>query len=124
MFYYGAQVIVFLFDVTDLTSFIYAKRLIEEITPLVQNSSAMALVGTKIDKKEERQVEEEEVRMWTESKDLFFMEVSAKECDVLETKGNKLNNKATGPCQGQNSRVRSLFVTLATMGLKKLNTER
>lgn len=99
MFYRGAHVVIFLFDVTDIISFIFVKKLIEEVTTSEANTSLPILVGSKCDQHDKRQIQEAEVRTWADGKRIEYREVSA--CWASE-------------------KVQQLFYDIAEQGLKKM----
>ena len=70
--------IILLYDVTDLNSFKYVNNWINFIRANAQRNLVVYLVGTKIDKKEERKVTIEEGEIIAEKNKCLFAEVSSK----------------------------------------------
>lgn len=79
MYYRGAAVAIVVFDITHPASFDRAKKWVTELRANVSNSGiVIALVGNKIDLEEERQVDQEEAKIYAEESGLLYFEASAK----------------------------------------------
>ena len=74
----GSDGIILLYDVTDLNSFGCVNNWINFIRANAQRNLVVYLVGTKIDKKEERKVTIEEGEIIAEKNKCLFAEVSSK----------------------------------------------
>ena len=73
-----AHGIILLYDVTDLNCFKYVNNWINSIKANAQSNVVVYLVGTKIDRKEERKVAKEEGEILAEKNGFLFAEISSK----------------------------------------------
>ncbi|GAB2269419.1 Complex III subunit 3 [Dionaea muscipula] len=78
MYYRGAAAAVVVYDITNMDSFIRAKKWVEELQRQENTSLVMALVGNKVDLEEKREVATEEGEQFAEGKGLLYIETSAK----------------------------------------------
>jgi len=87
-YYRGAHGIIVVYDVTNKVSFDNVTRWLQEIDKYAREGVNKLLVGNKSDHTEEegqRQVSTEEGRMFAESKDIPFLETSARTGTFVDT---------------------------------------
>jgi small GTP-binding protein len=85
MYYRGASAAVIVFDITEPASFERAKKWVVELKANVSNPDLIiALVGNKVDLKDDRLVDENEAREYAEEQQLLYFETSAKENIAVE----------------------------------------
>ena len=85
MYYRGASFALIVYDITKKHTYEGAKRQVDEIQRRGDARCIIGLVGNKYDLKDFREVEEETAIEYANSKDIVFMEVSAKT-------GHNINN--------------------------------
>ncbi|GAB4842172.1 Ras- protein Rab-5 [Ancistrocladus abbreviatus] len=78
MYYRGAAAAVVVFDISNMDSFIRAKKWVQELRSQGNSSLVMALVGNKVDLKEKREVALEEAEEFSQENEMFYIETSAK----------------------------------------------
>ena len=118
-----SEIVIFVYDITDLNSFNDLEKWIELSQEMIDNDHVCGIVGNKADLYSNEKVKEEMGRKFAESKKMQFQIVSAKEnpslfntflrdlvmehkgctqCENLETvilkKGNKLTKKEKCNC--------------------------
>jgi GTPase SAR1 family protein len=148
MFYRGAHVVIFLFDVTDIMSFIFVKKLIgttrlsappwlpsslttssywstEEVTTSEANTSLPILVGSKCDQHDKRQIQEAEVRTWADvqllglSDALCIPHMMVVVVILFRMQGKRIEYREVSACWAS-EKVQQLFYDIAEQGLKKM----
>ncbi|EGD77795.1 Rab5c [Salpingoeca rosetta] len=81
MYYRGAQGAIVVFDITQHDSFASAREWIKELwshTEEDKEKPLVVLVGNKVDKSNERQVNPADVQAFTQANNITYMETSAK----------------------------------------------
>lgn len=78
MYYRGAKVAFIVYDITNKDSLINAKSWLKEVERRGEPDCLLVLLGNKLDVNESRQVEREEVAVFSETNNIMFSEVSAK----------------------------------------------
>lgn len=78
MYYRGAKVAFVVYDITNKDSLNNAKSWLKEVERRGEPDCLLVLLGNKIDVNESRQVEREEVAVFSETNNIMFSEVSAK----------------------------------------------
>jgi len=84
-FYRGAHGIVVVYDITERQSFQNVQRWLEDVERYAPDNVLKMLVGNKSDLVDQRDVVTKEAQDYAKSNNLFFMEVSAKTCNNIET---------------------------------------
>ena len=74
-----SQVVIFVYDITDINSFKDLESWIQISEEMIDNDFICAIVGNKMDLYMREQVKEEEARKYAESKGMKFQLVSAKQ---------------------------------------------
>ena len=77
-YYKSTQGVILVYDVTSRQSFLNMGNWLKDIKEHTDNDIMYLIVGNKTDLKEKRQVTQEEAAEFSESNNIFFMEVSAK----------------------------------------------
>ena len=75
-FYRGCQTVIVCYDISDRNTFINVNKWIDQINP--SKSAILVLCGTKSDLTSKRQVSESEGEEYAKSKNMMFIETSAK----------------------------------------------
>lgn len=83
-YYRGAQGIIIVYDVTHQESFNNVNMWLSEIDRYASNNVSVMLVGSKCDRNDERVVTYTTAKEFADSKDLMFMETSAKTATNIE----------------------------------------
>ncbi|GMH03670.1 hypothetical protein Nepgr_005509 [Nepenthes gracilis] len=78
MYYRGAAAAVVVFDISNMDSFVRAKKWVQELQRQGNASLVMALVGNKLDLEAKREVGIEEAEEFSQESGMFYMETSAK----------------------------------------------
>ena len=78
IFYKGAKIVIFVYDITNLKSFEELEYWVNEVKSSLGDEPICALVGNKSDLIEEEEVEENKARDYAFNKELKFKIVSAK----------------------------------------------
>lgn len=76
----SANAVVLMYDVTSRTSFSHCESWLESVKASAQTNAVIVLVGNKIDRADERMVEQEEAAKFGSDNDLAYYETSAAEC--------------------------------------------
>lgn len=76
----SANAVVLMYDVTSRTSFSHCESWLESVKVSAQTNAVIVLVGNKIDRADERAVEQEEAAKFGADNDLAYYETSAAEC--------------------------------------------
>ena len=97
-----AQIILFIYDVSDKESFDSIPRWIQDVLDVKNTEPVLVLIGNKIDLEKERKVTYEEGKRFAEQNNFIFQEVSAKtgknfdtlfEVQIYESIYNKFKNE-------------------------------
>ncbi|XP_073017699.1 ras-related protein RHN1-like isoform X1 [Primulina eburnea] len=78
MYYRGAGAAIVVYDVTNMDTFVRAKKWVEELKRKASPNLVMALVANKCDLESRREVKNEEGEKFSDENGMFFMEISAK----------------------------------------------
>jgi len=78
MYYRGAAAAIVVYDITNRQSFVRAKSWVKELQRQGNPNIVIALAGNKFDLAEQRKVEIEEAKTYSEENGIMFMETSAK----------------------------------------------
>jgi len=78
MYYRGAAAAIVVYDITNRQSFVRAKSWVKELQRQGNPNIVIALSGNKLDLAEQRKVEVEEAKTYSEENGIMFMETSAK----------------------------------------------
>mmetsp|Transcript_24270 Transcript_24270/g.34045 ORF Transcript_24270/g.34045 Transcript_24270/m.34045 type:complete len:206 (+) Transcript_24270:2-619(+) len=79
LYYRGAHVIIVVYDITDYDSFAgKAKYWINEVFANSTTPEVMVLVGSKLDRQQDRRVDSKEAEEYAKSINALFMEISSK----------------------------------------------
>jgi len=78
MYYRGAKVAFIVYDITNKDSLNNAKSWLKEVERRGEPDCLLVLLGNKLDVNNSRQVEREEVAVFSETNNIMFSEVSAK----------------------------------------------
>lgn len=78
MYYRGAAAAIIVYDITNLDSFVRAKKWVQELQRQGNPNMVIALAGNKSDMIENSKVSPEEAKVYAQENGLFFMETSAK----------------------------------------------
>ena len=78
-YYRGAHGIIIVYDITDEDSFQNVKQWLNEIDRYASEKVDKLLVGNKADLEEKRKVQADSAKEYASSKDINFLETSAKE---------------------------------------------
>lgn len=78
-YYKNACGAILVYDIAKQTSFDNIPNWLKELKQYCEPSVSCILVGNKVDMQEAREVQEEQSSGYAKSKDMFYMEVSAKE---------------------------------------------
>lgn len=76
----SANAVVLMYDVTSRESFSHCETWLEAVKSSAQTSAVVVLVGNKIDRSDERMVEQEEAARFGSENGLPYYETSAAEC--------------------------------------------
>ena len=79
-----AKIIFFIYDITNSDSFLSIEKWYNALTNVNKDESIFFLIGNKIDLINERQVQEEEGKIYAESHNFNFQEVSALTGDGID----------------------------------------
>ena len=102
MYIREAQIILFIYDVSDKESFDSIPRWIQDVLDVKNTDPVLVLIGNKIDLEKERKVTYEEGKRFAEQNNFIFQEVSAKtgknfdtlfEVQIYESIYNKFKNE-------------------------------
>ena len=102
MYIREAQIILFIYDVSDKESFDSIPRWIQDVLDVKNTEPVLVLIGNKIDLEKERTVTYEEGKRFAEQNNFIFQEVSAKtgknfdtlfEVQIYESIYNKFKNE-------------------------------
>ena len=102
MYIREAQIILFIYDVSDKESFDSIPRWIQDVLDVKNTDPVLVLIGNKIDLEKERKVTYEEGKRFAEQNNFIFQEVSAKtgknfdtlfEVQIYENIYNKFKNE-------------------------------
>ena len=102
MYIREAQIILFIYDVSDKESFDSIPRWIQDVLDVKNTDPVLVLIGNKIDLEKERKVTYEEGKRFAEQNNYIFQEVSAKtgknfdtlfEVQIYESIYNKFKNE-------------------------------
>jgi len=101
MYYRGAAAAIVVYDITNRQSFVRAKSWVKELQRQGNANIVIALAGNKLDKVDQRQVEVEEAKQYSEDNNIHFMETSAKTnhnvTELFKTIAKKLPKTAPAP---------------------------
>jgi len=78
MYYRGAAAAIVVYDITNMGSFVRAKQWVKELQRAGNTNIVIALAGNKLDLKDQRQVEPEEAKTYSDDAGILFTETSAK----------------------------------------------
>jgi len=78
MYYRGAAAAIVVYDITNRQSFVRAKSWVKELQRQGNPNIVIALSGNKLDLADQRKVEIEEAKTYSEENGIMFMETSAK----------------------------------------------
>ena len=102
MYIREAQIILFIYDVSDRESFDSIPKWIQDVLDVKNTEPVLVLIGNKIDLEKERKVTYEEGKRFAEQNNFIFQEVSAKtgknfdtlfEVQIYESIYNKFKNE-------------------------------
>ena len=102
MYIREAQIILFIYDVSDRESFDSIPKWIQDVLDVKNTEPVLVLIGNKIDLEKERKVTYEEGKRFAEQNNFIFQEVSAKtgknfdilfEAQIYESIYNKFKNE-------------------------------
>ncbi|CAL9091801.1 ras-related protein RHN1-like isoform X2 [Musa acuminata AAA Group] len=83
MYYHGAAAAIIVYDISNMDSYVRAKKWVRELQRQGNPYLIMALVGNKIDLEAKRKVESEEGLQYAQENGLFFIETSAKTAENI-----------------------------------------
>ncbi|CAL9182487.1 unnamed protein product [Musa hybrid cultivar] len=83
MYYHGAAAAIIVYDISNMDSYVRAKKWVRELQRQGNPYLIMALVGNKIDLEAKRKVESEEGFQYAQENGLFFIETSAKTAENI-----------------------------------------
>ncbi|CAI9114108.1 OLC1v1014749C1 [Oldenlandia corymbosa var. corymbosa] len=78
MYYRGAAAAIVVYDITNMDSFVRAKKWVDELKRQGNPNLVLALVANKCDLEAKREVSNEEGEQFSEENGMFFTETSAK----------------------------------------------
>lgn len=78
MYYRGAGAAIVVYDITNMDTFVRAKKWVEELQRKASPNLVMALVANKCDLETRREVMNEDGEKFSDENGMFFMEISAK----------------------------------------------
>ncbi|WVQ75084.1 hypothetical protein IAR50_004693 [Cryptococcus sp. DSM 104548] len=84
-YYRGAAGVVLVYDITSRQSFMNLGRWLADCRALASPHLVVALVGNKLDKEEDREVEYSEGSRWAQENNLIFVEVSSYTGENVQT---------------------------------------
>ena len=88
-YYRGADGVIIVYDITDKNSFSHIKDWIDEVGKYTDNDPIKIIIGNKCDLNNERQVNENDIKIMSEQTGLNIIETSAKNSvkinEVMET---------------------------------------
>nr|XP_018682637.1 PREDICTED: ras-related protein RHN1 isoform X2 [Musa acuminata subsp. malaccensis] len=83
MYYHGAAAAIIVYDISNMDSYVRAKKWVRELQRQGNPYLILALVGNKIDLEAKRKVESEEGLQYAQENGLFFIETSAKTAENI-----------------------------------------
>ena len=89
----SANAVVLMYDVTSRVSFTHCESWLEAVNSSAQTSAVVVLVGNKIDRSDERMVEQEEAAKFGADNGLPYYETSAAECTGVDQLFESLTKK-------------------------------
>eukprot|EP01091_Cochliopodium_minus_P011560 TRINITY_DN3310_c0_g2_i2.p1 TRINITY_DN3310_c0_g2~~TRINITY_DN3310_c0_g2_i2.p1 ORF type:complete len:208 (+),score=55.62 TRINITY_DN3310_c0_g2_i2:159-782(+) len=93
-YYRGTHGIILVYDVTNKKSFEHIESWLNEINTYATNDNLVKLlVGNKVDKEEDREVTKEEAQEFARSREMVFIEASAKTTIGIQQSFNELVQK-------------------------------
>ncbi|XP_073144787.1 ras-related protein RHN1-like isoform X1 [Henckelia pumila] len=78
MYYRGAGAAIVVYDISNMDTFVRAKKWVEELKRKASPNLVMALVANKCDLESKREVKNEDGEKFSDENGMFFMETSAK----------------------------------------------
>ncbi|XP_015933431.1 ras-related protein RHN1 isoform X2 [Arachis duranensis] len=83
MYYRGAAAAIVVYDISNIDSFVRAKKWVQELQRHGSQKLVMALVANKSDLEPKRKVETEEGEQYAQENGMFYMETSAKTAENI-----------------------------------------
>ncbi|XP_010691301.1 ras-related protein Rab5 isoform X2 [Beta vulgaris subsp. vulgaris] len=108
MYYRNATAALLVYDISNMDSFVRAKKLVQELQRQDSRIPVMSLVGNKVDLEAEREVTTEEAENLSEENGLFFIETSAKTSHNINELFHEIAKRVAGVCPVQQPSVMNL----------------